>query len=302
MDILAETSSLCVALEKLAIPRGVAVVLNPLRYAWGAHRRWLQRFVSPLDTAGRPVVRVHGIDNATTVAQRRRVLIVGMNPGPHGMMQTGVPFGDVVSARELLGLTETFAPRAGSTSLVETPQGFAGVGSAKLKREVNGFAHRRVEESGRRLWGVLSELWGGLDNVVADCFVMNLCPLAYFAEDGSNVTPDDLDDRDRGAMLDPCLTYLRKIMAAMRPTTIVAVGRWVELVLEARDSALVHADPWSWESDVYSKACADGYQPPRVVYLPHPSPRSAAQAAAWSQQAAAVLGPLATTPLTARSP
>ena len=50
---------------------------------------------NPLDYARRPYeqyLRTYG-------ATPKRVLFLGMNPGPFGMAQTGVPFGDVASVR-----------------------------------------------------------------------------------------------------------------------------------------------------------------------------------------------------------
>ena len=31
----------------------------------------------------------------------KRVVLLGMNPGPFGMMQTGVPFGEIAAVRDL---------------------------------------------------------------------------------------------------------------------------------------------------------------------------------------------------------
>ena len=47
-------------------------IYNPLEYAWQMHEAYLSRFVS------RPT----------------RTLLLGMNPGPFGMAQNGVPFGE----------------------------------------------------------------------------------------------------------------------------------------------------------------------------------------------------------------
>src|SRR2546426_6444642 len=58
----------------------VAFVYNPLEYAWDAHQQYLRRFA----------------------ASSKRVLFLGMNPGPFGMMQTGVPFGEVAAVRDWL--------------------------------------------------------------------------------------------------------------------------------------------------------------------------------------------------------
>ena len=60
-----------VSLLRFAPP--VTHVYNPLDYARRSHEAYLKKYGSSL----------------------RRVVLVGMNPGPFGMAQTGVPFGDV---------------------------------------------------------------------------------------------------------------------------------------------------------------------------------------------------------------
>lgn len=281
MDLLAETSALSQALDRLPPPRGVAAVLNPLRYAWAPHRRWLQRF-----TVGRP-----SSDSTSSSegwqARRRRVLIVGMNPGPHGMMQTGVPFGDVVSARKVLGLAEDYALKPGNDPdlLIEPQTNLTALTPAargKLVRTVNGFAHKTVEESGRRLWGLLEDMWGGLDALLADVFVMNMVPLAYFSEAGENLTPPDLDREDRERVLKPCLAYFRSVVRAMRPEVIVGVGRWSQNQCLA-ESTVPRVDGQNTDLLVES---------PRVIYLPHPSPRGGTFSG-WVKDAAQVLAPYA---------
>ena len=61
-----------------------AFVYNPLDYAWAMHEAYLRRYVH----------------------QGARVLFLGMNPGPFGMAQTGVPFGEVHAVRDWMGLDE----------------------------------------------------------------------------------------------------------------------------------------------------------------------------------------------------
>src|SRR5438445_772416 len=58
----------------------VTHVYNPLAYAWKAHEIYLQRY------GGTP----------------KRIMFLGMNPGPFGMVQTGVPFGEVAAVRAWL--------------------------------------------------------------------------------------------------------------------------------------------------------------------------------------------------------
>ena len=62
----------------------VAHVTNPLDYAWAYHEQFIDKW---------------SVFGATT-------LLLGMNPGPYGMAQTGVPFGATAMAREILQIEE----------------------------------------------------------------------------------------------------------------------------------------------------------------------------------------------------
>src|SRR5678815_4167820 len=85
MSLVQATKSAVAELQQLAFSAPVAFVYNPLDYAWDLHQQWLERF-------GRG---------------HKEVLLVGMNPGPFGMVQTGVPFGEVEAVRSWLGLRGT---------------------------------------------------------------------------------------------------------------------------------------------------------------------------------------------------
>jgi len=98
-----------------------------------------------------------------------------MNPGPFGMAQIGVPFGEIASARDWLGL--------------EGPVGQPR--TVNPKRPVEGFACARSEVSGQRLWGLFRARFGAPEAFFAEHFVANYCPLVFF-EGGRNLTPDKL--------------------------------------------------------------------------------------------------------------
>ena len=123
MDSLAvlrqATSKLCAELEPLKFSPPVTHVYNPLVYARAPHDQYLQRFA----------------------ASKKRVLYLGMNPGPYGMAQTGVPFGEVSMVRDWLGIE----------AAVKRPA------DEHPKRPIAGFACTRSEVSGARLWGSLKE-------------------------------------------------------------------------------------------------------------------------------------------------
>ena len=66
---MASAARLRDATKKLAFAPPVTHVYNPLDYAWAAHEAYLRRYA----------------------ASPKRVLFMGMNPGPVGMVQPGVP-------------------------------------------------------------------------------------------------------------------------------------------------------------------------------------------------------------------
>ena len=131
-----------------------AYIYNPLEYAWEIHRQYLE-------LAG---------------GGKKKVVMLGMNPGPFGMAQTGVPFGEIPAVRDWMGLRgEVDKPNP------EHP-----------KRPVEGLACTKSEVSGRRLWGLFSEKFPDAKDFFKDHFVANYCPLVFMEESGRNRTPDKL--------------------------------------------------------------------------------------------------------------
>jgi single-strand selective monofunctional uracil DNA glycosylase len=168
----------------------VACVYNPLDYARASHDLYLRRY---------------GAGN-------KEVLLLGMNPGPFGMAQTGVPFGDIAMVRDWLGIA---AP-------VDKPAG------EHPKRPVLGFECRRAEVSGTRLWGWARERFGAPQRFFERFFVANYCPLAFMEESGANRTPDKLPAAEQQALFAACDEALRAVVAALSPRLVVGVGAFAE--------------------------------------------------------------------------
>ena len=191
-----ETSSALVAIarrladevDRIAFAPPVTHVYNPLRYAWEPYRRYLERFGTG----------------------RGRTVLVGMNPGPFGMAQTGVPFGDVAMVRDWMGI----AGKVGRPPR-EHPQ-----------RPVRGFDCPRSEVSGTRLWGWAARRFGSAEAFFARFLVLNYCPLAFLEETGRNRTPDALPAAERTALYAACDPALRAAVEALRPRAVVGVGRF----------------------------------------------------------------------------
>lgn len=222
--LITAAEALSAACERLRFAPPVATVYNPLRYAWGIHRRYLERFATG----------------------RRRVLFLGMNPGPWGMAQTGVPFGEIAHVRDWMGLE----------GAVERPD------PEHPKRPVTGFACTRSEVSGRRLWGAFAERFGPAETFFAEHFVANYCPLVFMADSGRNLTPDKLPKAELEALAAACDAHLRQVVAALDPEYCVGVGRWAR----ERFEAVVGGER-------------------RICQVLHPSPASPAANRGWAQAA-----------------
>jgi single-strand selective monofunctional uracil DNA glycosylase len=205
---------------------------NPLVYARGAHHRYL----------------------ATYGAGTREVLLLGMNPGPWGMAQTGVPFGEVALVRDWLGIEAPVARPAG-----EHP-----------KRPVQGFACPRSEVSGRRLWGWARDRFGTAEAFFARFFVANYCPLVFMEASGRNRTPDKLPAAERAPLFAACDIALRDTVAALRPRWVLGVGKFAE------DRA---------------RAALDGYDGV-IGRVTHPSPANPRANRGWEPLVEAELGAL----------
>jgi single-strand selective monofunctional uracil DNA glycosylase len=173
-------------INRLRFGPPVTHVYNPLVYAWAPHQAYLERYGGT----------------------RRRVVFLGMNPGPFGMAQTGVPFGEVAAVRDWLG--------------IERPVGKPD--QEHPRRPVTGFACRRSEVSGRRLWGLFASRFGSPQRFFAGHMVMNYCPLAFLETGGRNRTPNRLAASERQAVFRACDRHLWAVVAALRPEWVVGVG------------------------------------------------------------------------------
>lgn len=201
-----------VARLRFAAP--VAYVYNPLSYAWEPHREYLRRFA----------------------AGPKEVVLVGMNPGPFGMVQTGVPFGDVTLVRDWLGIVKP----------VEVPPG------THPKRPVAGFQCRRGEVSGQRLWGWARARYGTPERFFERFFIANYCPLAFVEASGRNRTPDALPRGERQALFVACDRALRDLVETLRPTHLIGIGQFAAdraaaavAGLDVRSGRILHPSPAS---------------------------------------------------------
>lgn len=232
--LVALTRRLALAAGGLAFAPPVAFVYNPLIYARAPLELYLERW------GGGP----------------KELLFVGMNPGPFGMMQTGVPFGEVATVRDWLGVE----------GLVSHPP------AEHPKRPVEGFACRRSEVSGARLWGWARARCSSPERFFAGAFVWNWCPLGFLDAGGRNLTPDKLPRAEYAAMAAVCDAALAEVVSVLAARRVVAVGAVAEAAVRR---ALAGAGPALAEVT--------------TVRIPHPSPASPAANRDWAAQADAAL-------------
>jgi single-strand selective monofunctional uracil DNA glycosylase len=208
--------------EQLKFSPPVTHVYNPLTYAWRTHAEYLKKFGSG----------------------PKQIMFLGMNPGPFGMVQTGIPFGEIAAVRDWLKIQGPVGKPA----------------SEHPRRVISGFACRRSEVSGQRLWGLFAERFGDAEKFFEQNIVMNYCPLAFLESSGRNRTPDKLLPAERAALLEVCDDHLRRVTEILQPEWIIGVGDFA-----AKRATIVLGEA--------------GVQIGRIL---HPSPASPAANRDWS--------------------
>jgi single-strand selective monofunctional uracil DNA glycosylase len=222
MSLIAAAKQLRTDLSGLKFSPPVHHVYNPLEYAWEPHQQYLTRYGKG----------------------PKRVLFLGMNPGPFGMAQTGVPFGEIPAVRDWMGI---------SAAVSHPP-------NEHPKRIIEGFACKRSEVSGRRLWGWAQKQFVTADTFFDECFVLNYCPLIFLEDSGRNRTPDKVPNSEMAPVETACLTHLRSVIDLLNPAWLVGVGAFAETKLQA----------------------AAGTNPARkITKISHPSPANPAANKDW---------------------
>lgn len=229
--LLAAAERLSATLADLPWPDAVHTVYNPFHYAKAPYARYLELFANG----------------------HKRVLFLGMNPGPWGMVQTGIPFGEVAAVRNWLGIEER----------ILQPQ------MMHPKRPITGFQCKRSEVSGRRLWGLFAERFGQPQAFFAQHFVLNYCPLAFMAESGANLTPDKFATPFRRPLEQACDAHLIAVATALRVEWIIGVG--------------------AFAAQCAQRAVQDSNSAVKIGTILHPSPASPIANKEWPQRPIAQL-------------
>lgn len=216
---------LSVAVDALKFSPPISHVYNPLNYAWAAYEQYLQLWAQ----------------------HPKRVLFLGMNPGPFGMAQVGVPFGEVSLVRDWIGID---AP-------IQSPE------NPHPKRPIEGFGCTRSEVSGRRLWGLFREEFVAPAAFFEAHLVLNYCPLVFMEASGRNRTPDKLAADERSALFQHCDLHLRSLVESLEAEVVVGVGAFAEQRAQAACTGLSV----------------------QIIRILHPSPASPAANRGWGAQA-----------------
>ncbi|CAK1583332.1 unnamed protein product [Parnassius mnemosyne] len=207
-------------LEKFELPSAVKCVYNPTIYARYTFEMYVRKYCNSI----------------------KPIMYFGMNPGPFGMSQTGVPFGEVSSVRDWLGIE---GPVGKPPKEVES-------------RPVRGFACTRTEISGKRFWGLLKEICGTPEKFFETSFVYNYLNQQWMKSNGCNLTPGDFKVSEMKALYEICDQTFIRVLELYKVQTIVAVGKFCE----TRAHKAI-------EEHLPSKS-----RTIKVLYLPHPSPRT----------------------------
>lgn len=228
IKILDIEEQLAKEIERCPMDERVVYLYNPIGYARTTHEMFMKRYMN----------------------SQRDVLFLGMNPGPWGMSQTGVPFGEVAMVRDFLGITGP----------VDKPT------KEHPKRLVQGFACSKQEVSGQRFWSLVKQLCGTPQNFFQSCAVYNMCPVAFMAATGKNLTPIDMGAAYKGKIFELCDEALAQVIEILQVKVIIGIGRFAEtrakLVLKSMGNSTIS-----------------------VHFLNHPSPASARANRNWQELA-----------------
>jgi len=236
LAVISRELSETVNLMKFSAP--ITHVYNPLTYARAVHEEYLSRFGTG----------------------QKRIVFWGMNPGPWGMAQTGVPFGEIAAVRDWMG--------------IHGPVGKPD--HEHPKRPIEGFACARSEVSGRRLWGLMESRFESAEQFFREHLVMNYCPLVFMEESGRNHTPDKLTAAERTPLFEACDHHVAETIRILNPVWVIGIGAFAlsrirgvvqQSFPQVQVATILHPSPASpransdWSGVVSSQLAALGVWP-----------------------------------------
>lgn len=225
-QVLSVERDLVIELGKITFHSPIEYVYSPLEYAFNIHTMYVQKYCNTI----------------------KKILFLGMNPGPWGMSQTGVPFGEISMVRDWLKICGPVGK-----PVKEQP-----------KRKVTGFQCNRSEISGKRLWSLFQKLCGSPEKFFQQAYIHNYCPIALMKKNGCNITPAEIKGSEIQILHSSCDKALLDIIKIIKAEIIIGIGGYAE----KRAQFVIQS----------SKL------PVKVLCLPHPSPR-AVNNKNWSEKA-----------------
>jgi len=227
--IIKASQKLVDALKGLTFSDPITHTYNPLEYAWDPHKIFLEKFATG----------------------KKKVLFMGMNPGPYGMAQTGVPFGEISMVADWMKIN----------TLVSPPE------NEHPKRPIQGFGCPKSEVSGRRLWGYFAKLYPDANDFFKDHYLTNYCPLVWMAETGRNITPDKVSKKEIAKVDAACDEFLAEVISLLEPKYLIGVGAYAEKKLSSITEKLLPGESFT------------------IGKVLHPSPASPAANRGWEEAA-----------------
>ncbi|XP_006616530.1 single-strand selective monofunctional uracil DNA glycosylase [Apis dorsata] len=215
-QVLSVERDLVIELGKITFHSPIEYVYSPLEYAFNIHTMYVQKYCNTV----------------------KKILFLGMNPGPWGMSQTGVPFGEISMVRDWLKI---YGPVG--KPVKEQPN-----------RKITGFQCNRSEISGKRLWGLFQKLCGSPEKFFQQAYIHNYCPIALMKKNGCNITPAEIKGSEIQILQSSCDKALLDIIKIIKAEIVIGIGGYAE----KRAQFVIQS----------SKL------PIKVLCLPHPSPRA----------------------------
>lgn len=270
--LISASEQLIESLSALTFSKPIAYTYNPVQYAWEPYRQYLTRYATP----------------------PKKTVFLGMNPGPWGMAQTGVPFGEIEAVRSWLQ--------------IEAPVGRPA--AEHPSRPILGFDCKRSEVSGRRVWALMRRRFGSPEAFFTDHFIANYCPLLFYDIAGKNITPDRLCKTDREALFRVCDRYLSDLLAILSPGSVVGFGNFAYARLQSvcRETAqqteptgnreppqqsvslesAEHKAAFTY-TNTYQPVPGTHYRADTILRLLHPSPANPKANRGWAEEVERIL-------------
>ncbi|XP_043254981.1 single-strand selective monofunctional uracil DNA glycosylase [Colletes gigas] len=215
-QLLSLESNLASELRKIKFGLPVKYVYSPLEYAYDTHKMYVKAYC----------------------CTAKKILFLGMNPGPWGMSQTGVPFGEIKMVRDWLKI-------CGPVGKPDKEQ---------PDRKITGFQCTRTEISGKRLWGLFQKLCGKPEKFFEHAYLHNYCPIALMDTKGRNITPAEIKGPEQINLQSSCDNALADAIRLLKVEILIGIGGYAEKrALRVVQSHNLHV---------------------KVLCLPHPSPRA----------------------------